>query len=223
MDRRIDACLFDLDDVVVRTERYHFSAWQRLADEEGWEFGRETGTLLRGLPRMQCLELILKRNTIVLPEDRRVALASRKNAFLVESLCNLNEDDLIPGVRDFVAALRTRGIRLGLFSLSQNAGVILETLHLREHFDVVMTGKDDRCTYYNPDIFLGCARMLKVQPHRCIVFENVDAAAQFALDAEMRVVGVGIPDMLETVSEIVRDFAAIDVDRLCASGQITVP
>ncbi len=221
MERRIDACLFDLDDVVVHTERYHFRAWQRLAQEEGWEFTRETGTLLRGLPRMQCLELILKRNSIELPEDRRVALASRKNAFLVESLCNLNDDDLIAGVRGFLNTLGERGVKRGLFSLSQNAGVILETLHLREHFDAVMTGKDDRCTYYNPDIFLGCARMLGVKAPRCIVFENVDAAAQFALDAEMSVVGVGIPDLLETVSDIVRDFSSVDVDRLLSSGIVS--
>jgi beta-phosphoglucomutase len=216
--RKVDACLFDLDDVVVRTERYHFQAWKRLADEQAWELDRETGTLLRGMPRMQCLELILKRNSVELPEDRRAALASRKNAFLVESLCNLNEDDLVPGVRGFLGGLRKRKAKLGLFSLSQNAGVILETLRLRELFDAVLTGKDDRYAYYSPDVFLGCAKMLGVKPGRCVVFENVDSAAQFALDAEMKVVGVGIPDLLETVPEMVRDFTTIDIDRLLATG-----
>jgi beta-phosphoglucomutase len=222
MNRKVDACLFDLDDVVVHTERYHFKAWKRLADEEGWRFDRETGTLLRGLPRMQCLDLILKRNGIELPEKRRKALASRKNAFLVESLCDLSDRDLIPGAREFLEDLRKHGVKRGLFSLSQNAGVILRTLRLRGLFEAVMTGKDDRCSYYNPDIFLGCARMLGVKPRRCVVFENIDAAAQFALDAEMRVVGVGVPDLLETVSEVIGDFTAVNVDRLLTAGTVAV-
>jgi beta-phosphoglucomutase len=219
-ERRVDACLFDLDDVVVRTDRYHFAAWKRLAEEEGWRLERETGALLRGLPRMQCLDVILKRNGIELPDKRRQALASRKNTYLVQSLCNLGPDDLVPGSVPFIEKLKTQGVKLGLFSLSQNAGVILKTLRLRAYFNAVLTGKDDRCTYYNPDVFLSCARMLGVKPERCIVFENIDAAAQFALDAQMHVVGVGLPDMLQTYSEVVRDFNAIDVEQLLASGRI---
>lgn len=220
MKRRIDAALFDLDDVVVRTEGYHFKAWKKLADEEGWELDRQTGTLLRGMPRMQCLELILKRNNVDLPEDRRSALASRKNTYLVEFLCDLHTDDLVPGVIEFLTALRDVGVKLGLFSLSQNAGVILERLSLRRFFDVALTGQDDRCTYYNPDIFTSCAETLGVEPARCVVFENTDSAAQFALDCEMTVIGVGIPDLLQTFGDVVQDFTHIEPSQLLEQGAL---
>jgi beta-phosphoglucomutase len=221
MKRRIDAALFDLDDVVVHTERYHFRAWKRLSDEHKWSFDQATGTLLRGLPRMQCLELILKRNNVELAESKKKALASRKNTYLVASLCEMGPADLIPGIVPFLADLRKREVKLGLFSLSQNAGVILESLGLRKYFDAVLTGQDDRCTYYNPDIFLSCARMLGAKPGRCVVFENIDSAAQFALDAKMFVVGVGVPDMMQSMAESVRDFSAIDVERLLGTGKIS--
>ncbi|MBD3243206.1 MAG: HAD hydrolase-like protein [Chitinivibrionales bacterium] len=221
MKRSIDAALFDLDDVVVRTDKYHYKAWKRLAEEEGWEVDHETGTLLRGMPRMQCLDLILKRNHIELPDERKAALASRKNTYLVELLCDLGPDDLLPHVIEFLDALKARQLKLGLFSLSQNAGVILERLSLRRLFDAVLTGQDDRCTYYNPDIFLNCAKMLAVKPTRCVVFENIDSAAQFALDCEMQVIGVGIPDLLQTVTESVQDFSAVDIDRLLAHGRVS--
>lgn len=221
MKRRIDAALFDLDDVVVHTDKYHFRAWKRLAKEEGWEVDHETGTLLRGMPRMQCLDLILKRNGTELTEERKSALASRKNTYLVEQLCDLGPDDLLSGVIEFLEALKAHKLKLGLFSLSQNAGVILERLSLRRLFDAVLTGQDDRCTYYNPDIFLNCAKMLGVKPTRCVVFENIDSAAQFALDCEMQVIGVGIPDLLQTVTESVQDFSAVDIDRLLETGRVT--
>lgn len=220
MERRVDACLFDLDEVVVRTERYHQRAWKQLAQEQGWAVDREVSELLRGLPRLQCLDLIIKRNAATVTEERRTALASRKNTLLVQSLCELGPDDLVSGVMEFLRALRERSVKLGLFSLSQNAGVILEILSLRELFDAVLTGKDDRCTYYNPDVFLGCAKMLGVRAERCVVFESIDSAAQFALDARMHVIGVGIPDMLETVPESIRDFRSANADVLVSSGRL---
>ncbi len=220
MKRAIDAVLFDLDDVVVRTERYHYAAWKRLADEEEWTFDRGVGMLLRGMPRMQCVEAVLKHNNLDISEDRRNAVASRKNTYLVESLCNLGIDDLLPGVIPFIQKLKSRKIKLGLFSLSQNAGVILERLGLRKYFDVCLTGQDDRCAYYNPDLFLSCAKALGVKPSRCVVFENIDAAAQFALDCDMQVFGVGIPDLLQTVTETVQDFAKVDIDRLVKIGHV---
>jgi beta-phosphoglucomutase len=220
MKRAIDAALFDLDDVVVRTERYHYTAWKRLSEEEGWSFDREIGMLLRGMPRMQCVEVILKHNGLDIPEDRRHAIASRKNTYLVESLCNLGRSDLLPGVIPFIEKLRSHKIKLGLFSLSQNAGVILESLGLRRYFDVCLTGQDDRCSYYNPDLFLCCAKALSVKPSRCVVFENIDAAAQFALDCDMEVIGVGVPDLLQAVTETIQDFNRADVERLVTTGHV---
>ena len=37
----IKAALFDLDGVVVFTDKYHYLAWKKLADENGWEFDEQ--------------------------------------------------------------------------------------------------------------------------------------------------------------------------------------
>lgn len=41
MDKMIKAVLFDLDGVIVFTDRYHYLGWKKLADERGWAFDEE--------------------------------------------------------------------------------------------------------------------------------------------------------------------------------------
>ena len=58
----IKAALFDLDGVVVFTDKYHYLAWKKLADENGWEFDEQVNQRLRGIPRIASLEEILRHN-----------------------------------------------------------------------------------------------------------------------------------------------------------------
>jgi beta-phosphoglucomutase len=55
----IEACIFDLDGVVVDTAKYHFIAWRRLANELGFDFTEKENEKLKGVSRMGSLELIL--------------------------------------------------------------------------------------------------------------------------------------------------------------------
>ena len=61
--RDIKAVIFDLDGVIVSTDEYHFKAWKQLADAEKIPFGREDNERLRGVSRMESLEIILEKST----------------------------------------------------------------------------------------------------------------------------------------------------------------
>lgn len=56
----IEACLFDLDGVVVDTAKYHFIAWKALAEELGFELTPEDNERLKGVSRTQSLEILLE-------------------------------------------------------------------------------------------------------------------------------------------------------------------
>ena len=58
---RYDTVIFDLDGVVVTTDDCHYLAWKRMADEEGIYFDREINERLRGVSRMDSLQIILER------------------------------------------------------------------------------------------------------------------------------------------------------------------
>lgn len=52
MAHQIRAVLFDLDGVVVFTDKYHYLGWKKLADEKGWAFDEEVNHQCRGVPRL---------------------------------------------------------------------------------------------------------------------------------------------------------------------------
>ena len=56
---KIKACLFDLDGVVVDTAKYHYLAWKRLANNLGFDFTEKDNERLKGVSRIQSLEILL--------------------------------------------------------------------------------------------------------------------------------------------------------------------
>ncbi len=218
----IAAVLFDLDGVVVSSDEYHYRAWKRLADEEGWQFDEVVNRKLRGISRLGSLQAILDHNGIDdLTDEEKVAFASRKNGYYVASLQRIDERALLDGAVDLLAALQQRGVRMALCSASRNAMLILDNLNLTRFFDAVVTGADVSRSKPDPEIFLLAAQRLGVLPGQCIVFEDAAAGIDAAQAAGMRHVGVGPIDRLPNAYQIVEDYAAIDIDHLIATGFIS--
>ena len=65
------AFIFDLDGVIVSTDKYHYEAWKQIADEEGIYFDEKINDRLRGVSRMASLEIILERRTKSIPKKRK--------------------------------------------------------------------------------------------------------------------------------------------------------
>ena len=53
------ACIFDLDGVLVDTAIYHYEAWKRLANTLGFDFTHAQNEQLKGISRMDSLDLVL--------------------------------------------------------------------------------------------------------------------------------------------------------------------
>ena len=51
--------IFDLDGVICFTDKYHYEAWKIMADEENIYFDEQINNRLRGISRMESLEIIL--------------------------------------------------------------------------------------------------------------------------------------------------------------------
>lgn len=58
---KILGVIFDLDGVIVSTDNCHYLAWKRMADEEDIYFDRKINERLRGVSRMESLEIVLER------------------------------------------------------------------------------------------------------------------------------------------------------------------
>jgi beta-phosphoglucomutase len=66
----ISACIFDLDGVIVDTARYHYLAWSRLANELNIPFTEQDNERLKGVSRMESLNILLDAGGRTLGEVR---------------------------------------------------------------------------------------------------------------------------------------------------------
>ncbi len=219
MRHHIRAVLFDLDTAVVDTSSFHFAAWKRLADEQGWDLEPRMAESIAGVPRMECLRSILECNDVRLAQEEQHALASRKNAFLVEMLCDIGEKDLRPGVGAFLDKLKKRGVKLGLYSLSASAAIVSERLGLGRWFDAVVTGTDVQYADWDTGVFEACAARLRIPAFHCLVVENVSRAIRAAQSARMKVVGIGEAGRGAGARDTFEEFAEVNVDFLLDSGR----
>lgn len=210
----IKAVIFDLDGVIVDTAHYHYIAWKRLAKEFGVDLTPEENEKLKGVSRMESLEVILKLGNIKMTEEEKVRQASRKNEWFVEYINAMKPEEIFPGVKAMLEALRNQGYRVALASSSKNAGTVLRLLGIKDEFDVVVDGTMITHTKPDPEIFLLAAGKLNLPPAACVVFEDAAAGVEAALAAGMKCVGVGSAAQLGKATKVVKhtpDFNITDL------------
>lgn len=190
-DRIIKGVIFDLDGVLVTTDDCHYRAWKRMADEEGIPFDRRINQRLRGVSRMESLEIILENANRVYSESDKKAMAERKNAYYVDMINSLEKTAILPGATVTLIKLREAEIRMAIGSSSRNATAILNRLGLTVFFDAVADGNQIRHSKPNPEVFLLAAEKLGLTPAECLVVEDADAGVEAAVRAGMRVLAVG--------------------------------
>jgi len=215
----IEAVIFDLDGVIVSTDEQHYQAWQRMADEEGIYFDHEINHRLRGVSRMDCVEIILERASRAYSEEQKQAMATRKNGYYRELLDgNLAPEHILPGVMGILEGLRERGVKSAIGSSSRNSPVILERIGLADAFDATADGNDISRSKPDPEVFLIAAERLGVAPECCLVVEDARAGVEAGLAGGMLVLGVGDAEGDERAHANASDLSAMSVDALLAIG-----
>jgi beta-phosphoglucomutase len=208
----IKGCLFDLDGVIVDTAKYHFKAWRRLANELGFDFTEEDNEHLKGVSRMESLELILKMGNHSMSEADKEAWAIKKNDWYLEYVANMDASEILPGVVDFLNGLKARQIKIGLGSASKNAPGILRQIGLYDYFDVIIDGNQTTKGKPDPQVFLMGSEALGLQPQECIVFEDAPKGAEAAKRGGFYCIGIGTPQSLPFADETIASFAEISAN-----------
>lgn len=187
----IKGIIFDLDGVLVFTDQYHYQAWKELADRLNIYFDEDINKRLRGVSRMESLEIILEKNHGKnYTEQEKQAFAEKKNCRYKELLQKLTPEDIAEPVRETLSELRKRGYCLAVGSSSKNAGMILERTQLREAFDAVSDGNHIKNSKPDPEVFLNAAALLQQKPEECAVVEDAYAGIRAAKAANMLAVGI---------------------------------
>ena len=185
-----------------------------MAAELGFDFTEQENERLKGVSRMRSLNILLEIGKISKSEDEKLQLAENKNKRYLEYVHQMTEEEILPGVSRFLDDLRSNGMLIALGSASKNAPLILDRIHLSGKFDVIVDGNSVSKAKPDPEVFLRCVELLKVEPKECLVFEDAQAGIDAAHNGGMNVIGVGSPDNLSYADYIIPGFKKMDFELL---------
>lgn len=172
--------IFDLDGVICSTDEYHYQAWKELADREGIPFDRSVNNRLRGVSRMESLEILLERAKRSYSQEEKEKMAAAKNTRYQELLREMTPADLSPEVFETLETLRKQGLKLAIGSSSKNTPLILDRLGLGGYFDAVSDGNNITRSKPDPEVFLKAAEYLGLSPETCLVVEDAVSGVEAA-------------------------------------------
>ena len=167
--------IFDLDGVICFTDQYHYQAWKKLADERSIPFDEEINKRLRGVSRMDSLEIILEKADRTYTDEEKEQMAEEKNDTYRELLGQMSPADLSDEVRDTLRELRNRGYKLAIGSSSKNTKTILARIGLGDFFDAISDGTNITRSKPDPEVFVKAAEFIGEEPKDCLVVEDADA------------------------------------------------
>ncbi len=187
----LKAVIFDVDGVLLSTDEQHYLAWKQLADEEGIYFDRTINGRLRGVSRMQSLDIILEKAGKAYSEQEKLALAERKNNNYKELIGRITPEDVLPGVIKCLESFKKLGLRLATGSSSKNAPELLRRTGLDDYFEVTADGNEISRSKPDPEVFLVAAGKLELEPQSCLVVEDAVAGVEAAKAGGFRSLAVG--------------------------------
>ncbi len=205
----IHAIIFDLDGVICFTDKYHYQAWKELADREGINFDEKINDRLRGVSRMQSLDIILERASKEYTEEEKESMAAMKNESYVKLLENMSTKDLSDEVKNTLDELRRRGYRLAIGSSSKNTKKILKQIGLGDYFDAISDGTNITKSKPDPEVFLKAADMVEEKPQNCLVVEDAAAGIDAACAGGFLSAGIGDAAAHEGVTYPIRTFGEL--------------
>lgn len=204
------AFIFDLDGVIVDTAKYHFLAWQKIAQELHIDFTHEHNELLKGVSRVRSLDIILELGHVHATPEQKAVWLHQKNEDYLSYLVHMDASELLPGVLSVLHFLKDKGQSIALGSASKNARPILEKTGIMPLFDAIVDGNDVTNAKPDPEVFIQAAQKVGVSNENSIVFEDSVAGIQAANIAQMTSIGIGEAAILHEAQYIFNNFTEIN-------------
>ncbi|MFD2044218.1 beta-phosphoglucomutase [Ornithinibacillus salinisoli] len=207
--------IFDLDGVITDTAEYHYLAWKKLAEELDVSFDRQFNEQLKGISRMESLELILAKNrSLSLSDHEKEKLANDKNEYYKQLIESINGENTLPGIEKLIKEIKENNIKIALGSASKNANMVLDKLGLTEYFDYIVDAAKVKKGKPDPETFTTAADAFSIHYSDCIGIEDAVAGVEAINKASMFSVGVGSTEHLAEADYVVNDTSGLQFEEL---------
>lgn len=184
--KNFDAVIFDMDGVLTDSEPLWKIAMEEVFHSVGCKLMREDFQKTVGLRIDEVCEYWFKESAWEGATPKEV---EDKIMLRMVELIHENGEPL-PGVLETTAFLRERGMKIGLATSSYTILIdaVLETLKIRDRFDVIHSAENERYGKPHPAVYIHVAEQFKVDPTRCLVIEDSLNGVIAGKAAKMKVV-----------------------------------
>ncbi len=200
-ENRIYAVIFDMDGVLIDTEKYFVDCWQKAAHALGYEsFGREHALALRSLAAK--FARVWTKETF--GEDFPYDDVRRKRRDLMKEIWKDQEIKAKQGVRETISYLKRKGYQIAIATASdkERAKEYLNKAGLWDCFEEenIISAVDLENGKPYPDVYLYACKKLGREPKTCIAVEDAPNGVLSAYRAGTKVVMV--PDLTKPDEEL---------------------
>ncbi|TNK97170.1 beta-phosphoglucomutase [Fructilactobacillus sanfranciscensis] len=212
----IKGFIFDLDGVISTTSNLHSKAWQEIANEVGTKWTKELANNLKGVSRMDSLNLILKsgnQNHNYTAKQKKY-LTDKKNSIYLRLVNQLTPYDVLPGIKDFLESLIRNNYLIALASASKNSSEVLKRLKLTRFFPKIVDPSTLKHGKPSPDIYLEAVKLLKLNPEQCAGIEDANAGADAINAANEISIGIGNKDILKQADIVFSNTEKLTLDNI---------
>ncbi|MBU0534141.1 MAG: beta-phosphoglucomutase [Candidatus Omnitrophica bacterium] len=218
MARELKAVIFDLDGVITDTARFHYQSWKKIASGIGINLTYEFNEKLKGVSRMESLDLILTLTKKKFSEEKKIELADEKNRYYLELVRKMTPSDLLPGAIRCFEVLKNNNIKIVLASASKNSLYVIRNLKVEKYFDYMVDSRSILKSKPDPEIFIKAAESINAAIINCVGVEDSIAGILAINACNMFSVGIGNKKELYKADICIKDLTEFNIKEISLVG-----
>lgn len=189
----IKGVIFDLDDTIVNSNPLHTEAWNQLLNT----YNHSLDDIPKNLRANQLGVRVIDTakfitNYLNLKDDVETVYKKRVDYFLQLVDKKL---ELMPGILHAIKLFRKHCFQLAIATsgTKQYVNLVLLKFHLKNYFEVIITGDDVKKGKPDPETYLMAAKKLHLDPLECLVVEDSTKGIESAKAAGCKCIAVKNP------------------------------